>query len=283
MPAASAAVGGAPLAGTALLELRDREPERFLCAMFAPRDRRDAILALILLHRELAGIGQRTSERMPALIRLQWWRDAIEATAGGQPPSQPVLQALARPLLGGQLAASDLVDLVDGHEERLESTPVTDLPVLLRGVRITAGRSQVIWAKALGCGGEPWLERAAIAGTALGLVELAQTWATRPTPPVVPLPPGRRVEGGANAAPPTDGATRRAVVTTLLAQVDPLIGAATAGRPPAAWLSALLPARVARLHAATLRRATALPVTAEALRSPWLAPALLAAWMRGRP
>ena len=264
--------------------MRAREPERFLCALFAPRERREAVFALTLLHHELASIARRTTEAMPALIRFQWWRDGIEAAAAGRPPQHPLPRALARPLAERHLTAQSLLEFIDAHEDNVREGPPADLAALHRAIGSTSGRLQALWARALGCTERDWLARAEAAGTAFGMTELARSWATSAVPPVTPVPlEAAHKEGPAQPVTgPPDEATRRHVVETLLASSDRLIATARAGPSPAAWLAALLPARVARSTNRKLRRARALPTSPAALRSPLLPLALVHAWARGK-
>ena len=63
------------------------DPDRYLCALFAPEPRREPLLALVLLHRELARVPARVTNPMAGLIRYQWWRDAVAEAAAGRPAS----------------------------------------------------------------------------------------------------------------------------------------------------------------------------------------------------
>ena len=66
-----------------LAETKRRDPDRYLCALFAPADRRDSVLALVLFNDELARIPIVVTQPMTGLIRLQWWRDALDELAAG--------------------------------------------------------------------------------------------------------------------------------------------------------------------------------------------------------
>ena len=58
--------------------VRRHDPDRFLTALFAPPDRRDALLTLYAFNHELARAREVASEPPLALIRLQWWREVVE-------------------------------------------------------------------------------------------------------------------------------------------------------------------------------------------------------------
>ena len=78
--------------------LRAADPDRYLSVLYAPQDRRADLLALYAFNAEIAGIRDRVSEPMPGEIRLQWWRDMIEAgtpdAAAGSPVATALLEAI---------------------------------------------------------------------------------------------------------------------------------------------------------------------------------------------
>ena len=63
--------------------VRRHDPDRFLTALFAPPEKRDALLTLYAFNHELARAREAVSEPPLALIRLQWWREVVE---GARPP-----------------------------------------------------------------------------------------------------------------------------------------------------------------------------------------------------
>ena len=59
--------------------VRTADRDRYLSALYAPADKRDALLSLYAFNAEIAGIRDRIHEALPGEIRLQWWRDVIAA------------------------------------------------------------------------------------------------------------------------------------------------------------------------------------------------------------
>lgn len=61
------------------------DPDRYVSALYAPEDKRGALLSLYAFNAEIAGVRDRIREALPGEVRLQWWRDAIAAgeAAGG--------------------------------------------------------------------------------------------------------------------------------------------------------------------------------------------------------
>lgn len=80
--------------------VRVADPDRYVSALYAPEDRRAALFALYGFNAEIAGVRDRVREALPGEVRLQWWRDAIDAVGGeavaGNPLAEELTQAIAR-------------------------------------------------------------------------------------------------------------------------------------------------------------------------------------------
>ena len=114
------------------LELvRSHDKDRFLAALFAPDAARPHLLALYAFNVEVSRIRESVSEPRIGLIRLQWWRDTLDATfAGNTSGGHPVAEALAGAIAAGSLPSSALHDLLTAHEFDLFSDPVASLTQL---------------------------------------------------------------------------------------------------------------------------------------------------------
>lgn len=229
-----------------LAEARRTDPARALAATLAPPARRTAILALLVLDRELARIPALAKEPMTGLIRFQWWRDAI---AGRH--AHPALDPL-RPLLAtGDLDAHELVALIDAREADLAGAPPSDLAALESWAAARAGRTHALLARAGGCSDERWLSAARDVGTALGMT-------------------GRALADREASGTPSAAATAQ--------RARQLVGRARrAGRAPATALAALLPAMLAMREAAALTAGRPPPAT-----SPFLPLCMAWAALTGR-
>ena len=64
---------------------RAADYDRYLSALFAPVGSREALFALIAFNHEVARIPEAVSEPMLGRIRLQWWREVVEAVYAGAP------------------------------------------------------------------------------------------------------------------------------------------------------------------------------------------------------
>ena len=113
------------------VQAHDRD--RYLLAMFAPAERRAGMLALIAFNHEVAKTREQVSEPAIGLIRLQWWREAVdEIFADGPVRQHPVVQALVRARHGhGQTwQATWFHRLIDARQQELDAQAMADLPAL---------------------------------------------------------------------------------------------------------------------------------------------------------
>ena len=98
--------------------VRLHDPDRFLTALFAPPDKRGALLALYAFNHELARAREAVTEPALALIRLQWWREVVD----GADRRHEVATPLSAALRAGALAKSDLLALIDAREVEADPT-----------------------------------------------------------------------------------------------------------------------------------------------------------------
>jgi phytoene synthase len=97
--------------------VRRRDPDRFLTALFAPPEKRDALFALYAFNHELARAREVASQPALALIRLQWWREVVE----GAPRRHEVAEPLSAAIGAGALSRDDLSAMIDAREAGVES------------------------------------------------------------------------------------------------------------------------------------------------------------------
>lgn len=109
-----------------LEQVRRLDHERFLTALFAPAERRAALFALYAFNIELARIRALVSEPMLGEIRLQWWRETIEALYGGTTPAHDLGPALRAAIDRHGLPQDALLDLIDARGLDLAETPPAD-------------------------------------------------------------------------------------------------------------------------------------------------------------
>ena len=130
---------------------RRHDPDRFLCALFAPAASREALFALIAFNHELARAREAAANPIAALIRLQWWREAVAEAAAGRPPRRHEVAApLHAAIVSGALAAADLAGLVDAREIEAEEEGIPTRESFGAWLRASAGGLAVTTGRLLG-------------------------------------------------------------------------------------------------------------------------------------
>ena len=116
--------------------VRRLDKDRFLTALFAPEPARSRLMALYAFNLEVARTRENVSESMIGEIRLQWWRDALDAIYKGTPPEHEVVQALAMAIEESGLARTPLDRLINARTFDLYDDPMktqADLQTYLDG------------------------------------------------------------------------------------------------------------------------------------------------------
>ncbi len=234
-----------------LNETRRHDPDRYLCALLAPAERRDDVLTLVAFNHELARIPEIVSQPMAGMIRLQWWREALDELAAGQPGRRHPLIAALRALLAAGLVEPDrLQALIDAREPALERIEPEPGP-LEHYATTTSGALQRLIYGVLGGGDAGAAQGAQAIGSAFGLVRLAEALRAE-------------VEPGAAAEEAT-----RTLRAALCARGAELLraGRAASGRPSRRQIAAFLPAALADAYlrqlgagATGLHRPAAMPL-----------------------
>ena len=131
-------------------EVRRHDRDRYLCALFAPRQARPALFALAAFNLELARVREAVSEPLLGEIRLQWWRDAIAGIYAGEARAHPVALALADAVADHDLTRAHLDRLVDARALDLTDEPLADLAALEDYAEGTAASLVRLGCEALG-------------------------------------------------------------------------------------------------------------------------------------
>ena len=137
-------MSGGPVASLGPL-VRRHDPDRYLCALFAPAARREALFTLYAFNHELARACEVTREPGLALIRLQWWREVVEGAVRAHEVATPLGNAIAQ----GRLDVAELHAMIDARETEADAEfPTVDSWVDWLG--LGAGSLAVAAARALG-------------------------------------------------------------------------------------------------------------------------------------
>lgn len=105
----------APLGGL----LRDLDGEGYFAALFAPADRREALMALHAFDAELARVRDSVREAALGEIRLQWWRDVVEGSRGEEAAGNPIATALLAAIDRYRLPRTALAAVVEARRADL--------------------------------------------------------------------------------------------------------------------------------------------------------------------
>jgi phytoene synthase len=135
--------------------VRAHDPDRFLCALFAPAAARPALFALTAFNHEIARAREAASNPIAAQIRLQWWRDAVEEAAAGRPARRhEVATPLAQAIGAGLLDPAALVAMVEARDAETEEDGLDTEARFVAWLRGTAGGWSASAARALGADAE---------------------------------------------------------------------------------------------------------------------------------
>jgi phytoene synthase len=150
--------------------VRRADYDRYLVALFAPSDRREALFALIAFNHELARVRESVVEPMLGHIRLQWWREAIAETFAGKPRRHEVLEALAAQR--SALSPTRLEEMLEGREVELDSRPPATLDGFRAYAAATSGALSEAMAQVLTGNNVQTAQAARAVGTAYGMTGL---------------------------------------------------------------------------------------------------------------
>lgn len=99
-------------------ELRGLDGDLYLCHLFAPAACRAQIMILYRIYADIARIPSDVSEPMLGAIRLQWWRDLLDALERGETRGVPIAKAVL-PFWGHPFGKAQILPLIDGRDEAL--------------------------------------------------------------------------------------------------------------------------------------------------------------------
>jgi len=233
-----------------LEELRRTDRDRFLCAVAAPAKLHADFATLYAFNAELAGIADKVSEHMLGLIRLQWWRDALDEIAAGRGHRHHLVQDLAALIARHGLDIALLRSLIDARERDVEATTPADLAELEGHASASAGAlAELALCVALPTPSERQRFAARAAGTAYGLVGIARATVYLARHGRVMLP---GVDRDALLAL-RPGADVALVIEQVCARAEGLIAAARKEKLPRTGVPALFPGRLAVAQLERLR------------------------------
>ena len=240
---------------------RAADYDRYLSAVFAPAARREALFALIAFNHEIARIPEAVSEPMLGRIRLQWWREVLDAVyAGGPARRHDVALPLADAIRACALDRAPFDALLEAREADLEEEGPADLAALERYAAATGGSLTQLMVRACGADSSPALEAARRVGTAWALIGTLRAAPHAAAQGRVALPADLLAEAGIAAEDIRAGRgfdRFAAIAEPVVGRATELLATARQARRavPRQCRAALLIARLADLYLARLRRA----------------------------
>ena len=136
--------------------LRRNDRDRFQTALFAPAERREALLALYAFNYEIARVPEVTHEPLIGQIRLQWWRDALdEIYRGAAARRHEVAEPLARAIAEHGLTRAHFEAMLEARARDLDAAPPATLEALEAYAEDSSASLVLLALEALGMrGGE---------------------------------------------------------------------------------------------------------------------------------
>ena len=144
---------------TAPLELAD--PERALAVAYAPANRRVALTALFALDERFGQVVASTAEPMIGLMRLAWWREALEKLDRDPAPAEPLLGLIAGHILPHGVSGARLAAIEHGWSALIDGEPDDDAIARHgreRGANLFSAAATLLGSddRRLGAAGEVW-------------------------------------------------------------------------------------------------------------------------------
>ncbi len=120
--------------------LHKSDPDRFMATMTAPPEIREKLFPLFAFNLEVARAAWASQEPLVCQMRLQYWRDVIEATfADTAVPNHPVATPFSRVIKWGGLSKDILLDMIDARYWDIGYDPFNDTAELLTYLEHTTG------------------------------------------------------------------------------------------------------------------------------------------------
>ncbi|MBI2236552.1 MAG: squalene/phytoene synthase family protein [Magnetospirillum sp.] len=142
--------------------VRRPDRERFVTALFAPLERREALMVLYAFNTEVARVREMVKEPMAGLVRLQWWREVVSGSRSAD--RHPVAAPLTELIRAYELPLEPFERLLTARESDLYAEPPADLAAAEAYADDTSGGLTALAVRLLGGG-----EAAAVAGHSVGI------------------------------------------------------------------------------------------------------------------
>ncbi|HSZ74827.1 MAG TPA: phytoene/squalene synthase family protein [Rhizomicrobium sp.] len=161
--------------------VRRVDPPRYFSALFAPKEKRGFLFALYAFNHEIARVGESVREPMMGEIRLQWWRETIEAAREGHPRNHDVARALSEVFAAVNLPQELFDAMIDARGYDFSVDIFADFAALETYAEATSGSLMKLAARVLvaGDGRDAQAREAGIAYALAGVLRAIPFHASR--------------------------------------------------------------------------------------------------------
>ncbi len=257
----------------ALVRRHDRD--RYQTALFAPAARREGLFALYAFNYEIARVRETVTQPILGQLRLQWWREVVDAAYAGVPPRRhEVAQPLSEAIRRFSLCREPFDRMIDAREGELANAAPADLAALEEYAAATSASLVHLALAVLGADASHAAAREV--GIAYALAGLLRAMPSHARSGRRYIPDDIASRTGidlADYAALRGTPALRAAVTQIAAAARSHLAAARRQAAPRAARPALLPAVIADRFLARLRRAGDNPFS-----PPLRAPDTMQAW-----
>lgn len=242
-------------------EVRKHDNDHFLTALFAPPEKREALFALHAFNLEIAKTREVVSEPILGQMRLQFWRDGVEAVyEDGPVPRHAVMDPLADAIRSLGLSRALFDRLIDAREADLDDTPPADLTCLVNYADVTGAPLVQLALEIVGARDEAAMTAGRHVGIAFALAGILRAVPFLARQHRQLLPADRMDAHGARSedlfAGRSKSELRPVIADVAHVALEHLEQARALRRSlPKAALPALLPATLADLHLGVIARA----------------------------
>ncbi len=134
--------------------VRQFDYDRFMTTLFAPPPEREALSALYGFNVEVARVREVVREPLLGHMRLQWWREALDAVFAGRPPRHAVAVPLADAVRRYTLDRAPFDVLIGARAADLDDDPPVSVDSLERYAADTSAPLTGLALTVLGVDGE---------------------------------------------------------------------------------------------------------------------------------
>jgi len=246
-------------------DVRRHDRDRFTCAMFATEPARTHLLALYAFNLELSKAREVVSEPLLGRIRLQWWRDTLDAMEKDQTPDHQVAKAFQSAIEWAGLERAGIDELIDAREFDMLGDPPEDLAALLAYCKGTSSALSLMGLKILGVQDDAVEAAAKDVGLAWALSGLARAVPFHARQNRVYLPKNLLKKAGIAPEQIRKGEALNSVVKQVAEAAEESLERArkSLGKTDRKALPVLLPATLAEVYLRQLKKAGWNPFSSE--------------------